>query len=351
MTRKQAVQAVLFLGIFLIILSSLTYVIRTNGDIKDIFTGFYAEDRNSVDVIMIGSSPVYPFYASPKIWGETGITCYPLSSNVQRPGAAIPLIKEAYKTQQPEVFVFEMRMYTMEDGDMAENMAYARGVTDNLKYSLNRIEAINRLVTTKEERYTYYFDIFKYHSNWKTMVLPEQIKCITYEKKNPLKGFVIRDEVFPIAKEDVRDYTDITEQLAIPEEQELRLRELLDYLNEKEQRALFIVSPYPLEENEMKMFNYMQAIVEQAGYTFVNMNQHYEEMGLNFATDYYDDGHVNTAGAVKCTEYLEKLLQEFSIEDKRNLPGYESYEEAYQYYLEREQEALCIIRKNVKEGG
>ncbi len=46
-------------------------------------------------------------------------------------------------------------------------MAYARGVTDNLKYSLNRVYTINRLVTAKEDRYTYYFDIFKYHSNWK----------------------------------------------------------------------------------------------------------------------------------------------------------------------------------------
>ena len=57
--------------------------------------------------------------------------------------------------------MFEMRMYTMEDGDMSENMAYARGVTNNLKYSLNRVYTINRLVTTKEDRYTYYFDIFQ----------------------------------------------------------------------------------------------------------------------------------------------------------------------------------------------
>ena len=45
-------------------------------------------------------------------------------------------MKEAEKTQSPEVYVFEMRMYTMEDGDMSENMAYARGVTDNLKSCL-----------------------------------------------------------------------------------------------------------------------------------------------------------------------------------------------------------------------
>ena len=147
MTKKQAIGAVVFCGIFIWILTTITYMMRTNGEVKDIFTGFYAEEDDTLDVILIGSSPVYPFYSAPKLWGEYGIAAYPLSSHVQRPSAALPLVKEAYKTQSPEVFVFEMRMYTMEDGDMVNNMAYARGVTDNLKYSWNRIEAINRLVT------------------------------------------------------------------------------------------------------------------------------------------------------------------------------------------------------------
>ena len=125
MSVKQAIKATAFIGIFLVILVCLTYVIRTNGEVKGIFTGFYAEKDNTIDVMLIGSSPVYPFYSAPKIYGECGITCYPLSSHVQRPSAALPLLKEAYKTQTPEVVVFEMRMYTMEDGDMESNMAYA----------------------------------------------------------------------------------------------------------------------------------------------------------------------------------------------------------------------------------
>ena len=51
---------------------------------------------------------------------------YPLSSNVQRPAAAEYLVEEALKTQSPELFVFELRMYTYEEGDMMDNMAYAR---------------------------------------------------------------------------------------------------------------------------------------------------------------------------------------------------------------------------------
>lgn len=349
MTKKQAFKTIIFIGVFLMILTTVTYMIRTNGEVKDLFNGFYAQEKDTLDVIMIGSSPVYPFYSAPKLWGEYGITCYPLSSHVQRPSAALPLLKEAYKTQKPEVVVFEMRMYTMEDGDMESNMAYARGVTDNMKYSLNRIYAINRLVSEPSERYTYYFDIFKYHSNWKTLILPDQIASFRYERPHPLMGFVIKDEVGPLEEERIPDCMGLTEKMAIPAEQEERLYELLDYLKEQNQQALFIVSPYRIEPNEQKMFNYMRPIIESYGYDFVNMNEHYEEMGIDFTTDYYDyGGHVNTLGAEKCTEYLGKLLNGFALSDKRNEKGYEAWDQSYELYLSRKEQAIDTIYEHIE---
>ena len=45
------------------------------------------------------------------------------------------LVEEAEKTQSPALYIFEMRMFTMEDAGLSDNMAYTRGVTDNMKYS------------------------------------------------------------------------------------------------------------------------------------------------------------------------------------------------------------------------
>ena len=349
MRRKEALKTIIFISIFLTILTTITYIIRTNGEVKDIFNGFYAEKDDTLDVILIGSSPVYPFYSAPKLWGEYGITCYPLSSHVQRPSAALPLLKEACKTQKPQVAVFEMRMFTMEDGDMESNMAYARGVTDNMKYSFNRIYAINRLVSDDFERYTYYFDIFKYHSNWKTMVLPDQIACFRYEKAHPLKGFVIKDEVGPLEEERIPVCTGLTEEMPIPKLQEERLYELLDYLSEHDQQALFIVSPYRIEPEEQKMFNYMKPIIASYGYEFVNMNEYYEEIGIDFSTDYYDyGGHVNLLGAEKCTTFLGKLLEKFQLADKRSEGGYDSWNQAYEFYLTEKEQALTTIYEHIE---
>lgn len=51
--KKQALKAVVFLAVFLWLLVTVTYIIRTNGDVKDRFTGFYAEKENTIDAILV----------------------------------------------------------------------------------------------------------------------------------------------------------------------------------------------------------------------------------------------------------------------------------------------------------
>lgn len=345
MNKKQALKAILFIGIFLFLLRSVTYIVRTNGAIKEIFVGFYAEPRDTIDVIMIGSSPVYPYYAAPKIWGEYGIASYPLSSNMQRPQAAEYLVKEALKTQSPQLFIFEMRMYIYENPPLEENVPYIRGVTDNLKYSWNRIQLINALIPNSLDRYTYYFDIFKYHSNWRTVILPDQYTSLFYERLHPLKGFVINDAV---ESGEAVDCSMITETLPIPQEQEEILNQLLSSLRENDQEALFIVSPMRLDSEMQKKFNYIGEIIDAYGYKYLDMNKYYEEIGLDFATDFYDGGgHTNASGAEKCTDFLGRyLVSNYTFTDKRGEAGYETWDAAYAYWRECQEEALRNILDN-----
>ncbi len=349
MTRKQAVQSVIFIALFLYILMTVTYIIRTNGDVKDRFTGFYAEKDNTIDVAMIGSSPVYPYYAAPMMWGEYGFTAYPISTNLQRPAAAVGLMEEIRKTQDPSLYIFEMRMYTAREMDLTNNMAYTRGVTDNMKYSLNRIRTINDMVDDVSERYTYYFDIFKYHSNWKTMVLPEQLACFRYEKLDDQKGYVMTDEVGPC---EAVDTSHITERLPMPEYQEACLKRLLDYLEENDLQALFILSPTVMEAEKQKMYNYIDDIVSARGYEFLNMNDHQEEIGLDYSMDFSDyGGHVNAVGAKKCTAFLSRYLADhYDMEDKRGTEGYDSWDAAYEQWLEEYAKAEETIERRVAEG-
>ena len=346
---KNVIKSIIFIAIFVFLLQSLTYMLRTNGTIKEIFVGFYAEQKDTIDVIMIGSSSVYPYYAAPQMWGEYGIAAYPLSSNVQRPKTAIYMVKEALKTQTPELFIFEMRMFIFEDGSMQNNMAFSRGATDNLKYSWNRIQLINTLVPDVSERLTFYFDIFKYHSNWRTIILPDQYTALFYERLHPLKGYATNDKVLP---GEGMDYSMVMDEMPIPAEQEEILYRLLDYLQNNNLNALFIVSPTTLDEEKQMQFNYIGNIVGSYGYNYVNLNNYYEEIGIDFTTDFYDGGgHTNALGAEKCTAFLGQYLAEnYEFKDKRGEDKYSTWDDAYEYWQECQEEAIKIIRSKISRG-
>lgn len=345
---KTAVQIVLFIAVFLALLLPVSYMVRTNGDVKDRFAGFYAEKRGTLDIIMIGSSPVFPYYASPKLWGETGIAMYPLSSNMQRPVAMRYLVEEAEKTQSPELYIFEMRMYTIEDQGLLENMAYTRGVTDNMKHSPQRLRTIQAMVPEEDEegRLTYYLDIMKYHTNWKMLALPSEWANMFYHNENPTKGYTIKDEVGP---QPMPDCGGAEGTRPIPAKQEECLKDLLLFLKKGNKEALFLVSPYGESLEEQQMFNYMEEITASYGYPFLNMNDYYEEIGIIFEEDFADYGsHTNAVGAEKCTDFLEQYLTEhYSFRDKREDSTYASWNEAYAVWREEMETARETIRERI----
>lgn len=343
-----AIQIAAFIGIFLILLLVVSYMVRTNGDVKDRFAGFYAERKDTLDVVMIGSSPVFPYYVAPKLWGETGIAMYPLSSNMQRPVAMKYLVEEAEKTQSPGLYIFEMRMFTMEDEGLRENMAYTRGVTDNMRYSLLRNKTIQAMVPEENEegRLSFYLDIMKYHTNWKMLVLPSEWANMMYYNPHPLKGYTFKDEVGP---QPMPDCGGAEGTKAIPTEQEAYLRELLEYLQQGGHDALFIVSPYGESLEEQQMYNYMEEIVSLAGYPFINMNDHFEEIGIIFEEDFADYGsHTNAIGAEKCTDFLREYLQEnYDFTDKRGSASYASWDEAYELWQTKMESARQTIQDRI----
>lgn len=351
MDRSKAwifVQITAFIFIFILLLVAVSYIVRTNGEVKDRFSGFYAEENETLDIVMIGSSPVFPYYVAPKLWGETGIAMYPLSSNVQRPVAMKYLVKEAEKSQSPNLYIFEMRMFTMEDEGLRENIAYTRGVTDNMRYSYLRYQTINAMVPEdhEEERISFYLDIMKYHTNWKMLVLPSEWANIAYHKPNPLKGYAFKDEVGPLSMPDCGGAEGVN---AIPQEQEAYLKDLIDFLQSGDRDALFIVSPYGENLEEQQMYNYMEEIVSSYGYPFLNMNNYYEEIGMVFEEDFADYGsHTNAVGAEKCTDFLREYLKEhYDFTDKRGDAAYSSWDESYLLWQQEMESAREKIRERI----
>lgn len=353
---RPLVTALAFIVIFVLALTSLTYMLRPNIDTKVRFMGFYAEPKDSLDIVIIGSSPAYSFFSTPQLYGEYGIKAYPLGSNVQRPISGRFLVKEAEKTQSPKLYMFEMRMYTGLEIGLGSNMAYTREVTDNMKYSVNRIEAINAMVTTHlteidTEKYTYYFDIFKYHSNWQSLVNPEQWRGWRFSSPDPLKGYKITDKVGPV---DTPVIPENIEPVELDEYQEQALADLIVTLQEVDADVLFYVAPYVMQDGDAEKLAHIRDVVEAAGYDYLDMNQYYDEIGLDFSRDYSDYGiHTNAAGAQKCTVFIGEYLREhYNLPDHRTDPEREadpSWDAAYDAWKAEYEAALPVIDRRIEE--
>lgn len=334
MNRKEACKAISFILIFVLLLTGVSYIVRTNGDVKDRFAGFYAEEKDSIDVLMCGASTVGTTFSPGYMWGEYGFTSYPISSNAQRPKAIKYLLEEAYKYQSPEVVVIELRMFTYEDDEMKTDEAHIREVTDNMRYSPHRFKTVSEMtdgVETFEDKLSYYFDIIKYHSNWGMFFQKEELQKVTYSKPDLHKGFEHPEQIM-YHDESIDRYIATEERLAIPKEQETVLRDLIAYLKEKEQKAVFVVAPIKYDSAFFAKANYMKDIVEAEGFAYVNMM---EQIELDFAVDLLDGSHTNILGARKCSQVLgEVLSREFGLNDKRNHEGYESWNESYKAFIE-----------------
>ena len=214
-----------FLAIAAVLLTLTTYVMRPTD--KDFFrarvAGFYAEDRDSLDVVGFGSSALYRYLNSPLLWKQQGITSYGIATAAQ-PVYVIPsLIDEVEKTQSPQLYIIETRRFTDTDNEVIKENRL-RQIADNMKVSWNRFKIVTELTEGFEDRLSYGFDLIKYHGNWENLT-EESWEYLFNAKEHPLKGWSVNSRHKIISYLDVKD---ITGEIPITEKSEKELREIIE---------------------------------------------------------------------------------------------------------------------------
>lgn len=344
MTRQEAGRLIIFLVICLLVFVYLNKVFTIDDPTGStaIFKSFYDEEEDQVDGVYIGSSAAYRYWNGPRVFGEYGIAI-PTLASAGLPIALVPdLIEEIKKTQDPKLYIIELRGALKTADGLGE--AGIRRVTDNMNFSLNRIRTIQRGIEFAAEgdnevnkgRMAHYFPIVKYHDQWDEGVLDIEDLLLTKET-SPTKGFSGRTIAFGQQPQKEPAYTKKTAALDPPVEE--ALIELLDYADDLDAEVLFVLSPYSeTSEKAMGKLNRVQEIAEGRGYPVLNYNtkRKAEKIGLNWKTDFYDKRHTNVMGADKYTDDVAAYIAEhYDLEGgHQGEAGYESWDEAYQYYVD-----------------
>ena len=88
------------------------------------------------------------------------------------------------------------------------------------------------------------------------------------------------------------------------------------------------------------------------GQDFLDLNDYYEEMGLDGAEDFSDYGvHVNAVGSGKVTSFFEKYLKEhYDLTDHRADPSYSGWDDAYENWKSDSAEKIAAVKEHVRTG-
>ena len=166
---------------------------------RQTFKAFYAEPKDTIDVMYLGTSASNRYFVGPLAYEEEGMTCFTIAT-MGMPMFFVPdLIDEVQKTQDPQLYIIEMR-WLLKDRNMITD-AHIPRVTDNLKYSSIKKDALQTafaqmdgdkgmLDDIGEYGLDYYVPILKYHGRLaEGSMSPGDFKLTA--TKNQTKGYVM----------------------------------------------------------------------------------------------------------------------------------------------------------------
>ena len=352
MTAKILKRWIIIIFLFILIsglfIKITTYIMKPSSTDLNNIAGFYGEKKDSLDMVYIGGSAAFVYYESLRAFEQVGIASYNFATNRMQAELYKMMIKEVLKRQKPEVIVIDARAFQYREKDQLPTEVAYRNVLTGMPLSINKIEFIHENVEKYlgEDDTSYYFDIIKYHRNLEKIKINDQIKMAFNKYTNPLKGFYF----VPKVAEQPKIVNNTDTKTPVAEETEKILIDLLEYCKTTDCNYLFVVSPYVEQELHKENFNYISEIINQYGYNFLDTNDYYDEMKLNFETDLYNYSHVNIFGADKYTDFLcEYLIENYNLPDRREDENYQEWFDLLDNWHKQVESTKAQITKLIEE--
>jgi hypothetical protein len=305
--------------LFLIFAAAMLFYLNKVFDMKDdkhaeqTFASFYAQKKNSLDGVYIGSSAVYRYWIPTQAYQKYGMRIFNISTGSQPVVLQKYLIQEALKSQpDAKVILLDIRSIISPSKTLKESDI--RRVTDSMPMSVNRIPAIHAALKyfkaegadiSYNKSYSYLSFLF-YHNRWSDDLTRSDLNPKT--KQNPYMGFIYDSSstvVYPMRQP---SYVSGTETLSA--DKKAVLEDLLDYCRTLKQKVIFVSSPYQISESDQQLLHSCENMIRAKGFTFIDFNTQKmtEKIGLDWSKDFLNTKHVNYNGAEKFTAYLSSYL-------------------------------------------
>ncbi|MDO4268078.1 MAG: hypothetical protein Q4C73_06355 [Eubacteriales bacterium] len=291
-----------------------------HGDGSYLMETFYDQKKQTNDVLFIGTSQIFENINTGILWDEYGMASFDLSASMQPVWNTYYYLKEAIKTQSPKVIVLDASAASMDEEYSTDSTIIKN--TSGIKPSMDKLKAV--MVSAPRKDWGKYLVLFPtYHTRY-TELDADDIPYYWSPEWDGWKGFIPNKQVAVMEKP---EGFQTEETGAITAKSEDYLRKICELCRAESLELVMIKSPGAITKDETMKYNRIGEIAGEYGVPFVNFNDYYDAMELDFSADMADGVHLNYQGNIKYTRCLADYLKErYEIPDRRGQAGYESYD-------------------------
>ena len=191
-------RSALFLAILVLLLAFTNKVLEPKYFITNstwpttsTYRQFYEMEKNSVDVLFLGSSVAVNAFSPQEVYNFSGIRSYNLASEQQSVFLSYWWLKEALRFQSPQAVVLDTRFLFEEHFENPVNTTeeLTRKCLDPMRWSKVKRQAVSELcaIDTAQSELSYYLTNIRFHARWSE--LTEHDLVLKEAQHSPLKGF------------------------------------------------------------------------------------------------------------------------------------------------------------------
>ena len=301
----------LLLAVALVLSFLQEYVLCRADNNRERIKGFYLEEEDTLDMVIIGASEVYTGYAAAYAYSSYGFTSYPIATQSNTVLNYLACVKEAVRTQHPQLLVIEINGM-LYDNSQLDNEVNMRRIADNMPNNASKRE-----LTAQFDDYDLtdaYLPIMKYHSVWEDFPIGLEWSGSQLLSRvrghNLLKGVTTTTKTYQGSDKLYNTDPKLT-KAPLVERCEQALIELLEYCKQEELNVVFVRFPHLVNlKGVRRLRRSMTAadIIRSYGFEYYGLDDKFDEIGLEPHRDFYDTEHVNVYGQKKLTDYLSKMI-------------------------------------------
>ncbi len=290
----------------------------------------YSQPKDSVDVLVIGSSLAYAGCNTNVLWRAYGIASYNLCGAEEPFWSTYYELKEGLRYQRPKLILLDAKAasYTVDYSKRGRVIQATYGIL----HPDYRIGGICAAVESSQDALGFVLGYPQVHYNYRDLTPEHFAFPPTNEGRgSSWKGFI---EIDLTEQHSEYDIALTTQKKKMKPRAEEYVRKIFDLVQEENIPLAVVAFPNPDYGHDHPYYMSLFEIADEYGIQCLNYNSMYGTIGLDFSKDFADWQHLNVGGGIKMSLKLGyDLVHDFGIPDRRGDPVYDSYEECAEIWF------------------